>query len=504
MKTGLFGIINIGASAFRMVIVEFQGSKMRELEYLIKPLRLGMDTFSHGYISLEHVKQSAEILSGFRKKLEEYRVDDYRALCTSGVREAGNKDFFIDYVKVHSGIELEVLEPSEEVYIKYASAKNVVADFDNMEKQGVIFANIASGNVTLSITKAGKVLYSGTLPYGSLRLRQMFVHVPFLKRYKAFDQYVQNMIRTVASTIDPKETVSYLVGGGSSINLMIRLFKPESNSISGKQLIDLYKKVCTYSRPELIEELKLREDEAAVLVPTLSTYIHLLEFTKSDKFLFSRSNFPTTLAEFYSGRLKDAGFNKRVKKTLLGFAEKYRSDIAHVKKTESFALKLFTELKEIHSLTENDYKILEAAAILHEVGYFIDATDAAQNSYFVIKSLAIPGWKQKTMYLAACTVYRMLMTAEDKDLSSFAALTVKERLLINKLACMLKTASALDAAKNDLITDFTVNIMSNMIIIEAHSAKEPFVELTAFENQKKIFMETFGIPIDIRIRITYD
>ena len=504
MKSGLFGIINIGASAFRMVIAEFRQNEAIELEYLVKPLRLGVDTFSQGYISLEHVKQAAEILSHFRNKLNEYRIDDYRALCTSGVREARNKDFFIDYVRTHSGIDLEVLEPSEEVYIKYVSAKSYVPRFEEMEKQGVVFANIASGNVTLSITKGDRVLYSGTLPYGSLRLRQMFVHVPYLKRYKAFDQYVDNMIKTVAATIDPDEKVSYLIGGGSSINLMIRLFNPKGDSISKDELIEFYGKVRVYSRQELTEELKLREDEAAVLVPTLSTYIHLLEFTKSDRFYFNRSDFPVTLAEFYSGRLKDPFFSRRVKTTLLGIAEKYRSNIAHIKKVMRFSLVLFTRLKDLHSLTKHDYKILEAAAILHEVGYFIDTKDVAQNSYFIIKSLAIPGWKRKTVQLVARTVYQMGKLADDKDNFPLGELSEKERLLINKLSCILKTADSLDAGKNELITDFKVNIRDNMIIIDADTSREPFVELAAFENQKRMFVETFGTPIDIRAKVTYE
>lgn len=504
MKSGLFGIINIGASAFRMVIAEFRKNEVKELEYLIKPLRLGVDTFSQGYISLEHVKQATEILSNFRRKLDEYRIDDYRALCTSGVREARNKDFFIDYVRIHSGVELEVLEPSEEVYIKYVSARNDVPRFDEMEKQGVVFANIASGNVTLSITKGDRALYSGTLPYGSLRLRQMFVHVPFLKRYKAFDQYVDNMVKTVTATIDSGERVSCLIGGGSSINLMLRLFNPKGDSISKRELTEFYKKVRVYSRPELIDELKLREDEAAVLVPTLSTYIHLLEFTKSDRFYFSRSDFPITLAKFYSGRLKDPGFSRRVKITLMGIAEKYRSNIPHVKKVVRFSLALFTSLKDIHSLTKSDYRILEAAAILHEVGYFIDTKDIAQNSYFIIKSLAIPGWKRKTTQLVALTVYQMGRLPGDKDVFQMDELTVKERLLINKLSCILKTANALDAGKNELITDFKVDIRENMIIIDAQTSREPFVELAAFENQKRMFVETFGIPIDIRARVTYE
>ncbi len=504
MKNNLMGIINIGASAFRMVITEQHKGYSKVLEYLIKPLRLGVDTFSQGYISLEHVKQAVEILSNFRRKLEEYGIKEYRALCTSGVREAGNKDFFIDYIRIHAGIELEVLEPAEEVYIKYVAAKSAVKNFDLMEKKGVVFANIASGNVTLCITKGDKVLYSGTLPYGSLRLRQMFLHVPFLKRYKAFDQHVDNMIKTVTATIDRKEKISFLIGGGSSVNLMLRLFNPKDDSISKEEIISLYKKVCTYSRPELIEELKIREDEAAVLIPTLCTYIHLLDFTKSDKFLFTRSNFPVTLADFYSGKLKDAVFSKRIKNTLMCIAEKYRSNINHVKKVEKFSKILFNALTDIHSLTKSDYQILEAAALLHEVGYFIDPKESAQNSHYIIKTLAIPGWKQKTLQLVAYTVYQMAKTKDNNDILMAGALTVREKLLINKLACILKTANALDAGKNNLIQDFTVDIRDNMIIVDAKTSKEPFVELAAFERQKQMFAETFGIPIDIRARVTYE
>ena len=224
MKTYLYGIINIGASAFRMAVSEVGKGYIKEIDYLLKPLRLGVDTFSQGYISLEHVKYAAEILRGFKNKLDEYGIKYYKAVCTSGVREAGNKDFFIDYIKIHAGIDITILEPSEEVYIKYLAAKLSVAGFDNMEKAGVVFANIASGNITLSVTKGNNILYSGALPYGSLRLRQMFRHISPLKRHRAFDQYAENMVATVAGTISKKTKVKNLVGSGSSINMMLRIF----------------------------------------------------------------------------------------------------------------------------------------------------------------------------------------------------------------------------------------------------------------------------------------
>ena len=504
MKTGLFGIINIGASAFRMAIVEIKDGTAKEIEYLVKPLRLGIDTFTQGYISLEHVKQAADILKGFKNKLKEYKIKEYRALCTSGVREANNKDFFIDYINIHTGINLEILEPAEEIYIKYVSAKADVPNFDAMEKRGVVFANIASGNVTLCISKGDKILYSGTLPYGSLRLLQMVSHTPHIKHYKAFDQYSDNMINTVMSTIRPAEKINYLIGGGSSINLMLRIFKPKEGYILKSDLEVLYKRVRSYGKDEIMQELNLRDDEASVLIPTLSTYLHLLNFTGAYKFLFSRVEFPLTLAKFYSGNLKDPNFSNRLRNTFLYLAEKYSANIPHAERVAKFACKLFNQLQDIHSLDKNDFKILEAAALMHGVGGVIDSADLALNSYFIIKSMSIPGWQYKILLLVACTVYQMNRSFSRQDVAQLHNMSMKDRLIINKLSCLLGIGDCLDIGKCGLIKDFNILVKENVVMIEAFALKYPFVEIIAFEKFKGMFEETFGIPIEIKITVSYE
>ncbi len=504
MKTGIFGIINIGASAFRMVIVEFKGGKAKELEYLVKPLRLGLDTFTRGYITLEHVKQATEILQGFKQKIEEYKIDNYRALCTSGVREASNKDFFIDYAKIHSGIELEILDPSDEVYIKYLATKHFVDDFNEMEKSGVVFANIASGNVTLSISQGSKILYSGTLPYGSLRLRQMFKGVNPIKRHKAFSQYCENMIKTVISAVDSSTKVPHLVGGGSSINMLVRLFKPKSNYISKKDIDSVYKKYANYSDEELISALGIRADEAAVLIPTLITYQQLLKYTGGDRFKFNEYDFPIMLAMYYSGNMKDADYSRRINSTLLHTAERYRCNIAHINKVTKFALKLFDELFELHSMLDEERKILVYASILHDTGYFIDSKSSAQNSYFIVKSLEIPGMTNNQLFLVACTVYQMIKKGNDKDITYVHEVQIKDILIINKLASILRLANVLDASKSELINDFDIEITDSNIIINAHTSKEPFVEIASFDFHKQMFIETFGIPIELKTKVRYE
>ena len=504
MKSSIYGIINIGASAFRMIVVENNKKTTKEIDYLIKPLRLGLDTFSQGYISLEHVKQATQILQGFKRKLEEYNIKEYKAVCTSGLREASNKDFFIDYIRIHVGIDLTILDPSEEIYIKYLGVKTLVPNFNKMEAEGVVFANIASGNITLAVTKGDNIIFSGALPYGSLRLRQMFLQIESNKRYRAFDQYAENMVRTVANHIDSSIKVKNLVGGGSSINMMLRIFKPEKDYILGKDLNDLYNKIRTYTKQEIIDDLYLRDDEAEVLVPTICTYIHLLKFTGADRFYFSKIDFPATLTKFYTHQLKDSAFYKRVKNTILYVAEKYNVNINHAKKVAKYAQKLFIELEDIHSLDKDIFSILEIASFLYQVGDYVDTTNSLYNSYHIINSISIPGLNTRSLYLSSCVVYNMSETSLEKEVTYMNSLTIEETLIINKLTCFLQIASSLDASKKNLIEDFQIEQRENLVLIKAKVYKEPFVELFTFDKYKKNFEETFGIRIDIRTNINYD
>ena len=503
MKTYLYGIINIGASAFRMAVSEVSSKGIKEIDYLIKPLRLGVDTFSQGYISLERVKQATEILKGFHNKLVEYGIKEYKAVCTSGVREALNKDFFIDYVKIHTGIDIIILEPSEEVYIKYLAAKFSVANFEKMEKQGVVFANIASGNVTLSVSKGDNVLYSGALPYGSLRLRQMFRHIAPSKRHRAFDQYAENMVSTVAGTINNTK-IKNLVGSGSSINMMLRIFKPNDDFILRDDLEKLYNRIRAYTKQDIVEELSLRDDEAEVLVPTLCTYIHLLKYTGADRFHFSPVDFPSTLTHFYTGMLKDKDYQKRIKQTILTFGERFNINTAHAKRVSKFAKKLFNEFMDLHSLDKSKFDILETAALLYQVGEYIDPRNVTYNSYYIIKSINIPGWSSKDIQLTACVINSMGINKTNDEKIEVANLSSIERLIVNKLACILRMAYALDAGKSSIIDDIEIIDNDNMILINAQVKKEPFIELFTFDKIKHTFEETFGIPIDIRTSMIYD
>ncbi|MDR2870379.1 MAG: hypothetical protein LBV04_08015 [Deferribacteraceae bacterium] len=502
-KSSRMGIINVGASAFRMYVAEYFGKEERQLDFLIKPLRLGKETFNQGYIGLENVKKAVDILNMFRLKLEEYGITDYKAVCTSGVREATNRDFFLDYTHLHSGIKLEVLDPTEEIYIKYAGARETVPGFKKLESEGLVFANVSSGNVALNISRKDFVLYSGSLPYGSLRLRQMFNSISHLKRHKAVEDYVHIMISRVMSTLDPSIKLKHLLGAGSSVNMLIRLFElGEDNSITLTQLKDVYEGVRTMSLAELQQATGLRKDEASVLVPTLITYMNLLAIVGSSSFSFSTVTFPRTLSLYYSGHIDDGQAAQRVSKTLINTAKRYRVNLRHAKWVSIFARTIFDQLDDLHSLESKYRLILEAAVMLNDVGYYISDTNLAGNSLYIISSLNIPGADPDMLRLAGCVVFEANRMAQ-RDPEEYADLSRQELLAIRKLAGILRVAKALDHSRNRYIYDINVE-MGDQIEIYAQAEREPYLEIYSFNLQKQLFIETFGVNIELKAEVNYD
>src|SRR5258708_15349174 len=111
----IIAVIEVGSSAMRMVIAEV-GPKLsiRYLENMQKPVSFGKDVFTTGRLSLSSIRQGIEILDNFQSVLESYVGRRVHAIATIAVREATNRDSFIDQVFVRTGLDVEVTEGAEE------------------------------------------------------------------------------------------------------------------------------------------------------------------------------------------------------------------------------------------------------------------------------------------------------------------------------------------------------------------------------------------------------
>ena len=139
-------VIDVGATAIRMVIAEIDATgQVHQLESLQQGVPLGKDTFTKGRIRPETIEECVNILRGYRRVMREYGVaknDQIRAVATSSVREAENRDAFLDRVYTATEIDLEAIEEPEVTRLTYVAVQDVLRDQPQLAGGNVLIIEV--------------------------------------------------------------------------------------------------------------------------------------------------------------------------------------------------------------------------------------------------------------------------------------------------------------------------------------------------------------------------
>ena len=125
-----FAAIDVGSNALRLRVVEATAPSQamktqtvavpgeegawKDLATLRAPVRLGAEVFLSGKLAPASVGQACTALREFRQEIDRWKVDAYRAIATSAVREAKNGGTLVERARREAGIELETIEGIEE------------------------------------------------------------------------------------------------------------------------------------------------------------------------------------------------------------------------------------------------------------------------------------------------------------------------------------------------------------------------------------------------------
>lgn len=121
-KVRTVAVIHLGSENITMQIVEYTDlEQIRVVEEVRHKVHLGEEAFQNHKISLPTTLQIVAILQGFRQVMRDYGVKSYILQATTAVREAENRHYLIDQIKVKTGFSIDVVNMSQEIYTKLAS-----------------------------------------------------------------------------------------------------------------------------------------------------------------------------------------------------------------------------------------------------------------------------------------------------------------------------------------------------------------------------------------------
>lgn len=275
----IISAIDIGSNGIRMIISEVHYDAatktqiLTEIKKIRSPIRLGKEVFLDKPISQQTLNDSIETFEHFRNINQKYRVKSCRCVATSALREASNKNEFIEKVTKKSGIKIEVIDGIEEARLIYQAVSHEV----ELRNKRCVLIDIGGGSVEVTLSENSKMLQTESFPMGTVRVLDQLIKRKLTETN--LKVVIGDYIRPVFDFIDKNKfqnNVDFAIGTGGNLECMARLkwdlLKKSSNTfITLNELIEIYQKLSQISMKDRIENLNLRPDRADVILPAIYT-----------------------------------------------------------------------------------------------------------------------------------------------------------------------------------------------------------------------------------------
>lgn len=492
--------IDVGSNAIRMAVARpVRGGQLEVLESTRLPVRLGQDVFTSGQLSESMMQAAVDAFLRFRSIADQFGVSQLRAVGTSALREAENGEVLLDRIVRQSGIQVEIISGEEEARLIHLAVSKAV---DLTGKRAVLI-DIGGGSVEVTIVRGDEILSSESYPMGTVRLLKRLGANGGLMDIHLLREYTESARRRIDRELGG-EKVDLCAGTGGNLEemglLRKRLFRREtSDRITLDELNALIEKLSEMTIEERIKKLDLRPDRADVLLPACMV-VHLIAREArvreiqipgvglKDGVLWDM--LPLALGPRLPRR-------EQVLNAAMRLGQKYAFDAEHATHVSRLAGRIFDQTLSLHGLDENDRLSLEAAALLHDIGHFINTIDHDRHGYYILKHSPLMGLEPPQQEVVANIVRFHRKTSPSVQEDSFRALPPKERMTVLKLCAILRLADALEISHAARLRDVTLEKNGSVWQILLRGEGEMMLERWSFEKRKTLFEDVFGVRLEI-------
>lgn len=499
--------IDIGSNSIRLAVAQIlPNGQIEMLEHLQRAVRLGHDTFRRNRLSLESLRSSVNILRDFRRVLELYQASRIRAVATSAVREAANADAFLDRVSMATGLEVEIIGTAEESRLTLSAVYHSLGESFFQPSERVLVVEVGGGSTLLTVLHGRVVQNFRSARLGSIRMRELlglYEENPG-QAAAVLRRYIAKVIKALEGTVDFR-SISKFVAVGADARFAAReagtpSSLPSVHVVTAPALAQLVDKCQFATVEELSRRYALPLAEAETIVPALLVYQRLLEQTGANEihvsFVSMRDGLILELAHDVLGK-EDPFLAESVLHAAEAIAERYRVDIAHAQAVRDLCVQIFSVLQEEHRLGRRERLLLEVAALLHEVGGFVSSQAHHKHSYYIISNTEIFGLNRlETAIVAHVARYHRRSGPKPSHLE-YSALPVSARMVINKLAAILRIADALSRVQLPPSNQLGINKKRDELVITVPGPVDRLLERRAIALKGSLFEEIFGLRIRV-------
>ncbi|MFI5302247.1 MAG: HD domain-containing protein [Polyangiales bacterium] len=504
-----FAAIDVGSNAIRLVIREATAvSATREIATQRSPVRLGRDVFISGKLAPAAISAACEALREFRVRLDEHKVDRYRAVATSAVREAENGSLLVERARREAGIDLEIIEGMEEARL----VRLAIIGRLQLHDRRALLVDLGGGSTEVSFVDRGHLAASTSMPIGTVRLLEAFQKgggVVDAKGQELAREYVERQLRELPQEIQASKS-DIVIGTGGNFDTIAALCPAPMSSgrpsdalaaVDVASLRALLPKLAILTPDERRVVFNLRPDRADVIVPAAEIILGVANAFGIERIVAPgiglKEGILDELTEKHFDVWDYGGEAASSIEAAMRLGRRYRFDEAHGTLVSRLSTELFDQLRPLHKLGDRDRLLLAVSGLLHDIGDFVRYEAHHRHSQYILSNSDIIGITPKEREIISNVARYHRKSLPDPSHPNFRDLDRDDRVKVRALAAILRIADALDREHAGKVTAARAILERGRMRLQLTGSAERELEEWTLARKSELFREVFDLDVEL-------
>jgi exopolyphosphatase/guanosine-5'-triphosphate,3'-diphosphate pyrophosphatase len=256
------GVVDLGTNSTRLLVADVVDGEVRDVDRRLEITRLGEGVDARRQLLPEAMARVRNVLTDYRRTIEEHGVERTLAFATSAVRDAENGEAFLGEIEWSYGFQTRLLSGHEEALLTFRG----VSTGREIEEDTLV-VDVGGGSTELIVGGPGGVSFHESYDLGCVRLTERFPGDPegcAVYVRATLSENVPAEVRTRVA-IGVAGTITQL----ATLDLGLEREKPDlvhGHPLSAQAIEQLLRKLAAMPVEEIRELRGMHPDRAPVIV----------------------------------------------------------------------------------------------------------------------------------------------------------------------------------------------------------------------------------------------
>lgn len=512
-----FAAIDIGSNSCRIAIATVQRHSLRTLHEDREVVRLGESVFETGMISPEAMAATIRALKRFQKAVQLYVCDRVRVVATSAMRDARNSAAFIAWVKSTTGWDIDIISGLEEGRLIHLG----VVTHEAGGRGRCVLIDLGGGSCEVTLSENSRIREMVSLPLGAVRLQQEFLRndPPTREDLQRLHSYIERELRKAQRKLgDPRVSLVIATSGTAAalaevanlpVTISIRKAVAKKSaprkkatsiaplSATAVQVRAAATRLAKMSNGQRSAVPGIGPRRSEIIVGGALVYAALMEKLHLKSFRYS----PLGLRDgILAQMLADADIRASVHqaveeerwKGVLEVARRYGVDPKKSEPVRADAVKLFDMLTRVHQLPAEYRFWLAAAAVMHEVGKYMNHQGHHRHTQYIIANSEIYGFSPQQRAIVSAIARYLGKSRPDANDRPMRMVAIEEHEHVKGAIALLRLAVALNQDRANDTLRIRAKVYPRRVVLDLQANRGGAeLELWSARKEADYFREVF-------------